>query len=93
MRTVKPIELDFDPRFELKNAVETHLESQIDEIDALSSLLGMARQVSPDDRHGYDLDFLDDIVLKRIRKLARTCQNTVAAIINDERLGSPEDLP
>jgi hypothetical protein len=93
MRTVKPIELDFDPKYELKNVVESHFENAIDEIDALSSLLGMARNIPDNRRYGYDLDLLDEIVLKRIRKLARSCQNTISEIINDAPISAPEDLP
>jgi hypothetical protein len=55
-----------------------NLEAPIDEIDALASLLSMARLLDDRDRHGYDLEFLDAIVLRRIRKLARFCQNAHA---------------
>jgi hypothetical protein len=56
----------------------SNLRSPIDEIDALACLMGMARKVDEKDRYGYDLEFLDEIVMRRIRKLARSCQDDLA---------------
>lgn len=56
----------------------SNLQSPIDEIDALACLMGMARKVDEKDRYGYDLEFLDEIVMRRIRKLARSCQDDLA---------------
>lgn len=56
----------------------TNLIGPVDEIDALASLLGMARKVEDRDRYGYDLNLLDGIVLRRIRALARRCQDDLS---------------
>src|SRR4051812_30077973 len=70
--------------------VEKYFERRIDEIDALLSLLGMARKLDTSgDRFGYDVEYLDQIVLRRVRKLTRACQETVSNIMNYD----PENPP
>lgn len=64
--------------------VERHLEKPIDEISAIASLLGMARRLPDEQRFGYDLDFLHEIMLRRIRLLAAACQEAVGVIVNDD---------
>lgn len=83
MRTVRPIELDANEIPETaKEVVEKYFERRIDEIDALVSLLGMAHRL-PDGfkKFGYDQDVLDEAVLRRVRKLARSCQDAVGAVL------------
>lgn len=54
-----------------------NMMSPIDEMDALSCLLGMARKVDEHERYGYDVNLLNEIVLRRIRQLARWCQDSL----------------
>jgi hypothetical protein len=91
MRNVKPIELDLEAIPETAaEVVEKYFERRIDEIDALVSLLGLAhRHKSGHATFGYDLDCLDEIVLRRVRKLTRSCQNAVSAVLNYD----PENPP
>jgi hypothetical protein len=94
MRNVQPIDIDHHMErqiaFEDKLAgyasdlARAHLEQPVDELDALASLLGMAEKLSDKERYGYDLASLNEIVIRRIRTLARTCQNAVAAILDGE---------
>jgi hypothetical protein len=104
MEHVKPIETGFvADRFSTTYVDETsapevvqkYLERRIDEIDALVSLLGMARKLpSGRERFGYDPEYLDEIVMRRVRKLVRACQETVTAIVEDdpENPPAPEDF-
>lgn len=68
----------------LSDVVIEHLESPIDELDALTSLLAMAEEMPDERRHGYDIDTLNEIVLRRIRELARICRNRVATMIEGQ---------
>lgn len=101
MQNVRPAETDLVDRIEqafedaqqpesASDVVEKYLERRIDEIDALVSLLGMARKLPPGrERFGYDVEYLDEIVMRRVRKLARACQETISAIMSDD----PDDSP
>jgi len=59
------------------------IEHSIDEIDAIAVLLGIARKAPQDERYGYDIEFLDETMLRRIRELARYCQGAVCADLHD----------
>ena len=96
MRNVKPIETGFaDDRFKTtyvdepsaSEVVEKYFARPIEELDALASLLGVARKANTSDLYGYDIDYLNEIVLRRIRKLARDCSNNVC------RLNDPTNEP
>lgn len=101
MQNVRPAESDLVDRLEqgyaaaqqeesASDVVEKYLERRLDEIDALVSLLGMARKLpSGQERFGYDTEYLDEIVMRRVRKLVRACQDTVSAVLN----GDPENPP
>ncbi len=58
-----------------------NLQAPIDEIDALACLLAIANKadqkaiVRNSLLHGYDMEGLYEIVVRRIRKLARACQD------------------
>lgn len=71
--------------------VQSHLERQIDEISAIATLLGVARRVPNDLLFGMETDFLDEVMLRRLRSLAGSCQNAVTAILQQDC--SPEELP
>lgn len=94
MRNVRPIELDVEATEEIPESaaevVEKYLERRIDEIDALVSLLGMARKLpNGRERFGYDSEYLDEIVMRRVRKLVRACQDTISAIVDDDPKNAP----
>jgi hypothetical protein len=61
-----------------------YFERPLDEICALSSLLRMARKVPDGDRCGWDLEWLDDIVLRRIHKLANKCRENIGNIQDED---------
>lgn len=89
MRNVQPIELgqsDLEEQMTgyASDIARAYLEEPVDELDALASLLGMAEKLPDEERYGYDLDSLNGIVIRRIRTLARICQNAVGAILDGE---------
>jgi hypothetical protein len=67
----------------LAGVISKYLVRQVDEVDALVSLLGIARKVPECERYGYDPEILDEIVMRRVRKLARACQDNIEAILSD----------
>jgi hypothetical protein len=101
MRTVRPIDIEKHVKRQItfeeqlagyaSDLARAHLEQPIDELDALASLLGMADKLSDQERYGYDLASLNEIVIRRIRTLARTCQNAVAAILDGEEPETAEN--
>lgn len=71
--------------------VQSHLERQIDEISAIAILLGTARKLPDDQLFGTDIEFLDEVMLRRLRSLASSCQNAVTTILQQDC--SPDELP
>lgn len=76
---------------ETKAVITNYFEKAIDEIDAIVCLLGMARKAPIS--YGYDANVLDEIMLRRVRRLSRACQNTVSQVLNDETPCEPEQFP
>jgi hypothetical protein len=93
MRNVRPIELADTSQMTgyASDIARAYLEQPVDELDALASLLGMAEKLPDNERYGYDLESLNFIVIRRIRTLARICQNAVTAILDEEEPQSREN--
>jgi hypothetical protein len=66
----------------------TNVAGPVSETDALLSLLAIARLVDRDDRLGYDVHTLDDIVFRRIRALVRRARDDLMAWENDNGVGA-----
>lgn len=100
MRAVKPIDIEqlgevMDQAFS-DNTEKTSISDIMRkcfvqpaaEINALAALLRIARKVDSDELYGNELHFIDEIILKRIHKLAHDCENNAGRLAYGD--GTPE---